>query len=482
MAFPRYLVTFTIATSLLLGGVARAAPDWKVIKVGIWDYVTVDNFAQFYGLPTGVAPVNKTIRLDNGTNSVEVKLESREAFINGVRNSLCWPIIEKDGHYLIHRIDLAKTFEPELRPHLIRNLGRVQAVVLDPGHGGHDKGATNLYGCEKDFTLDVARQLKPLLEAKGFKVVMTRTSDVFVPLEERARIANQTRDCIFVSIHFNATDTNPHAAGFEIYSLTPRGAPSSQDDSLALHFPNMQAGSPVDAPSLALSTSIYHSVVAHLPEFDRGIKRARFAVLRLTRVPAVLVEGGFVTERNESRLIANGIWRAKLAQSISGGIENYRGLVDKKRRPMLVADYRRQMNGGELIARDATQPPPGNQADPSLVMPTSNIVNGHAPPAPEIEHHVAAIDFGAENSPGDQTVPTPAEVPPIAEQGNPSAGSSAGLAPEHLSLAASEPAPPAPPVELPTAAVENRNAALPASEAKPARGVWWLGPFPKFQP
>ncbi|HEV2096552.1 MAG TPA: N-acetylmuramoyl-L-alanine amidase [Chthoniobacterales bacterium] len=480
MAFPRYLVTLTVATSLLLSaGVARAAPDWKVIKVGIWDYVTVDNFAQFYGLPTGVAPVNKTIRLDNGTNSVEVKLESRQAFINGVRNSLCWPIIEKDGHYLIHRIDLAKTFEPELRPHLIRNLGRVQTVVLDPGHGGHDKGATNLYGCEKDFALDTARQLKPLLEAKGFKVVMTRNSDVFVPLEERARIANQTRDCIFVSIHFNATDTNPHAAGFEIYSLTPRGAPSSQDDSLALHFPNMQAGSPVDAPSLALSTSIYHSVVAHLPEFDRGIKRARFAVLRLTRVPAVLVEGGFVTERNESRLIANGIWRAKLAQSISGGIENYRGLVDKKRRPMLVADYRRQLNGGELIARDATQPPPGNQADPSLVMPTSNVVNGQAPPAPEIEHHLAATESGAENSPGDQTVPTPAEVPPIAEQVNPSAGFSAGLVPEHLSLAASEPAPP---VELPAAAVENRNAALPVSEAKTARGVWWLGPFPKFQP
>jgi hypothetical protein len=104
----------------------------------------------------------------------------------------------------------------------------------------------------------------------------------------------------------------------------------------------MQPGSEVDAQSMALSACVYHSLLGHIPEYDRGIKRARFAVLRLTKVPAVLIEGGFLTERGESKLIASKDWRGKLAAAIGVGIESYRTLGVKKQPPMLVADYRRQ--------------------------------------------------------------------------------------------------------------------------------------------
>ena len=355
----------------LFGSSAKAAAEWQVIKVGRWDYLTVDNIAKFYGFPGDVAPINRTIRLDNGKNQLEVTLDSREAIVNGVRNWLCFPVIQhSDGRFLVSRIDLAKTIEPQFRPHMIRNLGRIKTIVLDPGHGGVEYGARSSYGNEKDFTLDVALKLRPLLQAKGFNVVMTREKDEVVPLHERARIANATRDSIFVSIHFNATDANPAATGFEIYSLTPRGAPSTQDNSLLEYFLNMQAGSPVDANSLVLSTSVYHAMLGHMPEFDRGVKRARFAVLRLTNIPAVLVEGGFVTEREESRLIAKGEWRAKLAQAISSGLDNYRGLVERRERPMLLADYRRQFEG-VLVARNATTPGLDLNGT-SAVMPASN--------------------------------------------------------------------------------------------------------------
>jgi N-acetylmuramoyl-L-alanine amidase len=263
-------------------------------------------------------------------------------------------IQNSDGKYLVSRIDLAKTLEPQFRPHMIANLGKLTTVVLDPGHGGIEKGAASSYGLEKEYALDVARQLKPLLEAKGLRVIMTRTGDEQVPLPERARIANNTRDSIFVSIHFNSA-SNTSASGLEIYSLTPRGAPSTQDSTLMAHFANPQNGSPVDAASLALSTSVYHSMLAHMPEFDRGIKRARFAVLRLTQIPAILVEGGFLSERQESRNIASPQWRTKLAQSLAVGIENYRGLVEKKQRPMMLADYRRKYEG-VLVARNPTAP------------------------------------------------------------------------------------------------------------------------------
>ena len=342
----------------LVAPVARSASgnaDWQVIKVGRWDYLAIDNVAKFYSLGGDLTPVEKVIRVENAMNSLEVRLDSREAIVNGVRTWFCFPVIaHSDGRYLISRIDLAKTIEPLFRPQMIAGIRPFKTVVLDPGHGGVEKGATNIHGMEKDFALDVALQLKPLLEAKGLRVVMTRDSDIQVPLHDRARMANGTKDCIFVSIHFNAT-SNPLAAGFEIYSLTPRGAPSTNDNHLAATFANMQAGSPVDAQSVGLSMAVYHSMLGHVPQFDRGIKRARFAVLRLTQVPAILVEGGFVSERDEARLIANKEWRGKLAQSLAVGIENYRRLAEKKQRPMLLADYRRQFDG-VLVARNADSP------------------------------------------------------------------------------------------------------------------------------
>ena len=331
--------------------------DWQVIKVGPRDYLSVDNIAKFYGLIGNVDSTGKSVVLNNGRNQLQVTLDSRECIVNGIRNWLCFPVIAHDNKFLVSRIDLAKTIEPQLRPHMIQRSGRIQTIVLDPGHGGYDKGAASSFGNEKDFALDVARKLRPMLQAKGFKVIMTRENDVFIPLEVRARIANATRDSIFVSIHFNATSTNPSATGFEIFSLTPRGAPSTNDDSLALHFVNMQAGSPMEAQSFELAAVVYHSMCGHfLQEFDRGIKRARFAVLRRAQIPAILVEGGFLSEPGDAKRIGDPEWRKQLADSICVGVEGYRALVEKKQRPMLVAEYRAQA-AGEITVVDLAMPP-----------------------------------------------------------------------------------------------------------------------------
>jgi len=343
IAVKRWFTVALLTTCITLARtVALAADDWQVIKINGHDYLSVDNIARFYRLLAEVAPSGAKIRLETVMNPLEFVRGSREVMINGARCWLCFPLIEQNGKFLVSRTDVAKTIEPQLRPHRVPNAGKVETVVLDPGHGGHDKGAVSRYGNEKDFALDVARKLRPLLQAKGLRVIMTREGDYFVPLEVRAQIANAARNSIFVSIHFNATDRDPNATGFEIFSFTPRGAPSTSDNWLTPTALSMQAGSEVDAQSMALSACIYHSLLGHIPEFDRGIKRARFAVLRLTRVPAVLVEGGFLTERGESQLIAKKDWRSKLAQAIGVGIDSYRALGIKKQPPMLVADYRRQ--------------------------------------------------------------------------------------------------------------------------------------------
>ena len=336
------LFALVFLSVFIVSNLIFAAQDWQIIKVSGHDYLSVDNISKFYGLTAKIMPAGEKMQLETVRSPLEFVQGSREVMINGARCWLCFPVIEHEGKFLVTRTDLAKTIEPLLRPQRVSNAGKVETVVLDPGHGGHDKGALSRYGSEKDFALDVARTLRTLLQAKGLRVIMTREGDYFVPLEVRAQIANAARNPIFVSIHFNATDRDPNATGFEIFSFTPRGAPSTSDDSVAPSSLSMQAGTAVDAQSVALSACIYHSMIGHIPEFDRGIKRARFAVLRLTRVPAVLVEGGFLTERGESQLIAKKDWRVKLAQAIGAGVENYVALGVKKQPPMLVADYRRE--------------------------------------------------------------------------------------------------------------------------------------------
>lgn len=344
---------------------ASAADAWKIIKVSGSDYLSVENISQFYGLPAGIAASGEKVESDAVKNPLEFVSGSRETMINGARSWLCFPVIEQNGKYLVSRTDVAKTIEPLVRPHRVTNAGKVQTVILDPGHGGYDRGQVSRYGYEKDFVLDVARKLRPLLQSKGLRVIMTREGDYFVPLEVRAQIANAARDSIFVSIHFNATNDDPNATGFEIFSFTPRGAPSTSDSAVAPSALGTQPGSAVDAQSMALSACIYHSLLGHLPEYDRGIKRARFAVLRLTKVPAVLIEGGFLTEQGECKLIAQKDWRARLAQAISVGIESYRALGIKKQPPLLVADYRKQIKSSptEFVVQDAEL----KEADTSLM-------------------------------------------------------------------------------------------------------------------
>src|SRR5213080_936105 len=359
------VLAFVLACFSFASSIAFAAVEWQVIKVNGHDYLSVDNISKFYGLPAEVVPSGAKIQAEAADHPLEFVSGSREAMINGARSWLCFPVIELNGKSLVSRTDVAKTIEPLVRPHRVPNVGKVQTVVLDPGHGGYDKGQVSRYGAEKDFALDVARKLRPILQAKGLRVIMTREGDYFVPLEVRAKIANAARNSIFVSIHFNATNDDPNATGFEIFSFTPRGAPSTSDGTAAASSVNVQPGSAVDAQSLALSACIYHSVLGHLREYDRGIKRARFAVLRLTKVPAVLIEGGFLTERGESKLISNKDWRARLAGAIGIGIESYRALPVKKQPPTLVADYRRESKSAsaEPVALEGSV----KEADASLL-------------------------------------------------------------------------------------------------------------------
>lgn len=377
-----------ILTLLLLWGSglitvpALAADEWTIYRHEGRDYVSLENIATFYGFPapppltalqapanTGATidgaataalqekaatpatlaivdvtpgqPIRRTINLDNGKYQLAVTTNSRESVINGVKQWLAFPTLVQEEKVMISRLDLAKIIEPKLRPEKIAGLRPVTTIVLDPGHGGHDKGAASKFGFEKNFALDVSLRARNLLEAKGYKVVMTRTADIFIPLHERPAVANRIADSIFVSIHFNSTGTNPLARGFEIYSLAPRGAPATNDAVSTARDLREEPGNAVDTPSAALANSIYHSMLGHVPVDDRGLKHARFAVLRLARVPSTLIECGFVSNSAESALIGSEPWRQKVAESIVTGIVGYKELAEQRLAPRMVADYRK---------------------------------------------------------------------------------------------------------------------------------------------
>lgn len=326
-----------IALTFWIG--AAQAFEWQVRRIDGRDYSSLPAIAQFYNLPPATVSGQKSISLSSGRRSLVATLDSRDMEINGIRQVLSFPVIERDGQWWISRMDLGKTIEPALRPECVPGIEPFSTVILDPGHGGEDKGAASRYEWEKNFALDVARRVRDELRRAGLTVVMTRNTDAFVDLHDRAALANARPKSIFVSLHFNAS-SNRDAEGLEIFCITPRSSPSTEYDELLVRDMVREDGNASELPSFSLASAIAHSLQGSLRMADRGVKRARFAVLRLTKVPAVLVEGGFLSNPHDARLVADKNWRNAYASAIATGILAYRRLAEEKTPPPLVSDYR----------------------------------------------------------------------------------------------------------------------------------------------
>lgn len=174
--------------------------------------------------------------------------------------------------------------------------GAIQTVVIDPGHGGADLGAADSYVYEKHINLDVARRLERSLKEAGFKTIMTRTKDEFIALSERSSIANRARNAIFVSVHFNSSYRTA-ALGIETFFRS--------------------------AESQKLAGAIQKELIKNTKATDRGVKTGNFAVLRNTKHPAVLVEGGFVSNKDERSAMCDPLYRQIVADSIARAVVQY---------------------------------------------------------------------------------------------------------------------------------------------------------------
>ena len=260
---------------------------------------------------------------DHGQPPAKVVPGSQRAMWDGTAVYLGIGPRTQDGRVEVFHRDIEKNFAPLLGPDTaVPKTPRL--VVIDPGHGGTNSGSRSLVGnaYEKELTLDWARRLKPLLEARGWEVRMTRSEDTSAELSERVAIAEQAGAALFVSLHFNSGFPNAQAAGLETYCLTPRGLPSNVTrdfpDDAAQTWPN----NAFDAANLRLAFRVHRRLLAATGAADRGVKRARFmGVLRGQNRPAILVEGGYLSNPEEARKIGTPAYRQKLAEAVASALE-----------------------------------------------------------------------------------------------------------------------------------------------------------------
>lgn len=270
------------------------------------------------------APPKETFALPTTNGVLIITVGSQTAYWDRLELRLGFAPQNIDGRVFVHALDVRKNFEPLLATFSLPARSN-RVVVIDPGHGGSNLGARSVVDgrWEKEYTLDWARRLAPLLEQVGWQVFLTRTNDLDVSLSNRAAFAEQHHADFFLSLHLNSPGDNGHeASGLETYCLTPAGMPSTVTrgfrDDVSETFPN----NTFDQANLLYAVRLHREMLKVNGHDDRGVRRARFpGVLRGQRCPAVLLEGGYLSNPREARRIADPAYRQKLAEAIAAALQ-----------------------------------------------------------------------------------------------------------------------------------------------------------------
>ena len=302
-----------------------SSPRWPSNWVNSW--IPLTDWVRFNGLPDPVRTktgVDAVYQVRGGNSFLAVQAGNRAVVYDG---QMCWlgfaPKLLK-GQLYVHSLDAQKFLQPLVQGARLPPLRAERVVVIDAGHGGRDGGTHSLFSrdLEKTHTLDWALRLQRLLETNGWKVVMTRTNDADVTLPERIAIADRCRADLFISLHFNASPDNKALAGIETYCLTPAGLPANivRDgaDNVRQTFPN----NAYDGQNLLFAYGLQRVLVQSTGATDRGVRHARFmGVLRGQQRPAVLIEGGYLSNAGEARKGGLPAYRQSLAEGVARALK-----------------------------------------------------------------------------------------------------------------------------------------------------------------
>ena len=288
------------------------------------DYIDLATGGGRFGMDASWLSDREIFRLRSRWTAIDVGKGKKILYLNKVPIYLGFPTLYTDERLYMAEADYRHVLESILTPQVFRNPPTLQKIVIDPGHGGGDSGALNdAHGLkEKHLNLDVSKRLQRLLQSKGYEVVLTRNSDIFIPLERRTDIANYEKADLFISIHFNAA-VNTQASGVETFILTPQyqgsskfTKPASRDN---VRFP----GNDFDPWNTLTGFYFQRELVRGIGGVSRGLKRARFHVLKHLNCPGVLVELGFVSHRPTAQRLRSARHREQLAKSLFDAVITY---------------------------------------------------------------------------------------------------------------------------------------------------------------
>lgn len=301
-----------VATAALAVGTARAAPvPIRGRMLGGEPRVALAELARHYGARARRSADGR-MALYGPAFSLTLDADGRRIALMGVQLWLPGgPVLTTGRGVYLHRDDVERLIDPIARPSLHLADRRADVVALDPGHGGRDGGAVG-HGdlVEKNLTIEVARAVRARLAVAGLKVVIVRDGDEFVELDDRAHRAAALEADVFVSIHFNSATVV--SRGIETFVLAPPPARAASS----------RAGTH-DGANAVLGFHLQKHLVRRTGAVDRGLRQARFAVLRGAPCAAALVECGFLSDPDESRRIADPAYRDRIAEGIARGILEY---------------------------------------------------------------------------------------------------------------------------------------------------------------
>lgn len=295
-------------------------------------YVGIKDIAAMYGLPL-VSPTPKSYLIRGQSVSLLFKENERRAILNGTTVWLHAPLTKLRGKWCISDADAQYVVDPIVRPSAYLSARGTRTVILDPGHGGKDPGAISAGGLqEKVLALDIARRTRAHLAAAGLNVVLTRNDDRFLELADRPKLAAQKGGDIFVSIHLNSTGGRA-VQGIETFATAAKDYPATADGLLTRKHPEVP-NNRFNHSSTALANQLQKALIGITRAEDRGLKRARFVVIRQATMPAALVECGFLSNVAETQKLSTPSYRETLAQGIAQGILNYFALVQRAKKEL----------------------------------------------------------------------------------------------------------------------------------------------------
>lgn len=336
-------------------GEIRGALSSQAVKIEGKRYIPLTVIAEYYQAKCEWDPIARRADLIKENKTFAFYVGMDYAAINGKPEKLTSPVVFYEEGVAIPADfaieEIGKVLGP---PRAIRGVKPpatqkylVRKVVIDPGHGGNDPGAIGRTGLkEKDLVLDIAKRVKEQLNEDGIDVILTRDRDRFIPLERRARIANESDVDFFISIHANAARLKG-ARGFEVYYLSnavddnARAVEAAENSFLKFDDSSFQRrNTDLEATiwdlvytenreeSIELAKYIAKAVDSSTSLHNRGVKSARFYVLKGAQMPSVLVEVGFISNPSEEKNLKDPYYRQAVASAIAKGVLNYKNVYE----------------------------------------------------------------------------------------------------------------------------------------------------------